>query len=100
VVDSQFRLGQIFPIVIVVAFLTAQLPNRTAQITANVVSLLALTAIVIDAARTGRRAKDAVMERYGEAETRGISSYAFQRAFLPRRFRRPPPKIKRGDPVR
>ncbi|MBV9872927.1 MAG: DUF3043 domain-containing protein [Frankiaceae bacterium] len=100
VVDSQFRLGQVFPIVIIVAFLTAQLPNRTAQIVANAVSLLALTSIVVDAARTGRQAKNAVAERYGEDEVRGISSYAFQRAFLPRRFRRPPPKIQRGDTPR
>jgi hypothetical protein len=100
VVDSGFRLGQVFPIVIIVAFLTAQLPNRVAQLVANGVSLLALTSIVVDAARTGRKAKNAVAERFGDDEVRGISAYAFQRAFLPRRFRRPPPKINRGDPVR
>jgi hypothetical protein len=100
VVDSEFRLGQVFPIVIIVAFLTAQLPNRVAQLIANGVSLLALISIVVDAARTGRKAKQAVIEKYGEDDARGISAYAFQRAFLPRRFRRPPPKIQRGDPVR
>ena len=56
--------------------------------------------MVIDSARNGRRAKLAVTERYGAAEARGISSYAFMRSFLPRRFRRPPPKVNRGDPAR
>ncbi|HWC34309.1 MAG TPA: DUF3043 domain-containing protein [Mycobacteriales bacterium] len=96
VVDSRFSLGQAFMIVIAVAFLTSTIPNKVVGSIASLASLLALTIIVVDSALHGRRAKLAVTERYGVAQARGISSYAFLRAMLPRRFRRPPPKVARG----
>jgi hypothetical protein len=99
-VDSRFTLGQIFFAVIFVAFGLSLVQNPAIRTIANLAALLALTGMVIDSARNGRRAKLAVIEKYGAAEARGISSYAFMRSFLPRRFRRPPPKISRGDPVR
>jgi hypothetical protein len=101
VVDSRFTVGQYFMIVIFVAFVGGGvIANRTVNVVSNYAGLLALTIIVIDCARAGRAAKRAVGEMYGAASVRGISSYAFMRAMLPRRFRRPPPKVKRGgDPV-
>jgi hypothetical protein len=100
VVDSRFTLGQVFFAVIFLAFALSLVQTAAIRTVANLAALLALTGMVIDSARNGRRAKLAVTERYGAAEARGISSYAFMRSFLPRRFRRPPPKVNRGDPVR
>jgi hypothetical protein len=99
VVDARFTLGQVFFMVIFIAFAVSLVQNVVIRNVANVAALLALTAMVLDSARHGRRAKLAVAERFGVNEVRGISSYAFMRAFLPRRFRRPPPKVKRGDTV-
>ncbi|HVV75838.1 MAG TPA: DUF3043 domain-containing protein [Mycobacteriales bacterium] len=97
VVDSRFTLGQVFMIVIFVAFVGGGiLQNRTVNIVSNYVGLIALTLIVIDCARLGRAAKTAVAERFGADQVRGISSYAFMRAMLPRRLRRPPAKVARG----
>lgn len=98
-VDSHFTLGQVFFAVIFIAFAISLVQNVVVRNVANVAALLGLTAMVIDSARHGRRAKLAVATRFGASEVRGISSYAFMRAFLPRRFRRPPPKVKRGDDV-
>jgi hypothetical protein len=97
VVDSRFTLGQVFVVIIGVVFvLGIAVPNTAVQGATNLAGLLALTAIVIDSARCGRAAKVAVGEKFGAAGARGISSYAFLRAMLPRRFRRPPPKVMRG----
>jgi hypothetical protein len=100
VVDSRFALGEVFVIVIVASVLLSFVNSNVVRNVAPLISLLALTGIVLDSARNGRRAKLAVAERFGAGEARGISPYAFGRAMLPRRFRRPPPAIKRGEPVR
>jgi hypothetical protein len=99
VVDARFTLGQVFFAVVFGAFALSLVPNGLVRSIANIAALLALTAMVLDSARNGRRAKVAVMTKFGPGEERGISSYAFMRAFLPRRFRRPPPKVKRGEKV-
>ncbi len=97
VVDSRFTLGQVFVVVIGVVFvLGIAVPNTVVQGVTNIAGLIALTVIVIDSARCGRAAKVAVTEKFSLAQARGISSYAFLRAMLPRRFRRPPPKVARG----
>jgi hypothetical protein len=99
VVDSRFTLGQIFFFLIGAAFALSLVRNDALRIVANLGSLLVLTGIIVDSARNGRRAKTAVHTKYGADDVRGISSYAFMRSLQPRRFRRPPPKVKRGDKV-
>jgi hypothetical protein len=97
VVDSRFTLGQAMFIVIAVVFLLGTFPtNEVVRGVSNLGGLVALTIVVIDCARCGRAARTAVSEKYGAASSRGISSYAFVRAMLPRRFRKPPPKVARG----
>jgi len=99
IVDSRFTLGQIFfGLVILVLFLSL-VRNRQVQAATNVVMLLLFVGLIVDAVRIGRRAKRAVTERYGDKEALGITGYAAMRAFQPRRLRRPPPRIKRGDPA-
>lgn len=99
IVDSRFTFGQVLFLLIFVSFALAFVPNALVRAIANLVALGSLTVIVIDGARIGRSAKVAVLAKYGPGEVRGISSYAFMRAFLPRRFRRPPPKVQRGAQV-
>ncbi|HWB65824.1 MAG TPA: DUF3043 domain-containing protein, partial [Mycobacteriales bacterium] len=62
-------------------------------------ALLFLIVIFGDAIRNGRKARDAVTAKYGAGASVGITSYAFMRALLPRRMRRPPPRVNRGDPI-
>lgn len=105
VVDSRFTLGQVFMIVIIVVFLggtlvTGAASSAAVQAAINLVSLVAFIVILADCARCGRLAKNAVIEKYGVAGARGITSYAFLRSMQPRRFRRPPPKVGRGGVAR
>jgi hypothetical protein len=96
VVDARFTYGQVFFALIFATFAIALVNNTATREIGNFGALISLTVMVVDGARNGRKAKLAVTERYGAAAARGISSYAFMRALLPRRFRRPPPKVARG----
>jgi hypothetical protein len=96
IVDSRFTYGQVFFGLIFVTFAVALVPNHLVGEVGNFGALISLTVMVIDGARNGRKAKVAVAEKYGAKNALGISSYAFMRALLPRRFRRPPPKVGRG----
>jgi hypothetical protein len=98
-VDCTFTFGQaLFPLIFC-SFVLAFVPNHWIRAVANVVALASLVLIVLDGLRVSRRAKLAVTVKFGEDATTGISSYAFMRAFLPRRFRRPPPRVERGAQI-
>ncbi len=97
VVDSRFTYGQVFFALIFVTFAIAVVNNTIAREIGNFGALISLTVMVLDGARNGRKARFAVTAKYGADAARGISSYAFMRALLPRRFRRPPPKVARGE---
>ena len=116
-VDSRFTLGQVFFGLIIVSVLAAILtapPKKKAGAAATkaaqqantvgalvtVISILVLIAVFTDSIRLGRRARRAVEERFGSKETIGITGYAAMRAMQPRRLRRPPPALKRGDKPR
>jgi hypothetical protein len=99
VVDTRFTYGQVFFGLIILVFLLSIIPSTRIKNIANFVALFSLTLMVIDGALNGRRAKSAVAEKFGADAVRGISTYAFMRALLPRRFRRPPPRMKHGKPV-
>jgi hypothetical protein len=99
VVDSRFTYGQVFFGLIFVVFALSIVQDTAIRTFANLAALGSLTLMVLDGARNGRRAKLAVIAKYGADEARGISSYAFMRALLPRRFRRPPPRVKRGEDI-
>jgi hypothetical protein len=97
IVDTRFTYGQVFVFIVVIVFILGTfITNDTMRGIANIIGLVSLTVIVLDSARHGRAAKLAVADKYPNSAVRGISSYAFMRAMLPRRFRRPPPKVKRG----
>jgi hypothetical protein len=96
IVDSRFTYGQVFFALIFVTFFIAIINNPLTHIVGNFGALISLTVMVLDGARNGRKARLAVAEKYGMSAARGISSYAFMRALLPKRFRRPPAKVARG----
>jgi hypothetical protein len=100
-VDSHFTIGQIlFPLIFVVFILgiaTSKM-HVIADIT-NGLAFLSLAVMTLDCARSGRRAKLAVIAKFGPDEVRGIATYAFTRSLLPRRFRRPPPRVARGAQI-
>jgi hypothetical protein len=114
-VDSRFTLGQVFFGLILLSLFAAiatspsgtkKVDGKTVQ-QANTVgafvtllSILVLIAVFTDSIRVGRRARRAVEERYGAKQSLGITGYAAIRAMQPRRLRRPPPAVKRGDQPR
>jgi Protein of unknown function (DUF3043) len=99
IVDSRFTLGQIFFGMILVMLVLSFIRNNYIAVVTQVVMLAAFAAVVYDAVRVGRIARRAVAGKYGERESMGVTSYALMRALQPRRMRRPPARIKRGDAV-
>ena len=97
--DSHFTYGQVFFGLIVFALILGLVPNSVVREIANFASLAGVVLIYL-----GRRAQrpDGEADRhpsYGDDEARGITFYAVSRSMLPRRSRRPPPRVKRGDAV-
>jgi Protein of unknown function (DUF3043) len=98
VVDSRFTAGQVLFYLIFGGFVLGIINEPFVKVIADIVALASLLLLVADGVRTGRRAKQAVEAKFNVVGT-GIASYAFMRAMLPRRFRRPPPKVARGTKV-
>ena len=101
VVDSRSTVGQFFMpgmLAVVVATIIAGNATKSAAVlgVVNLSGLVVFATVMFDCARCGRLARRAVAEKFSGAEVRGISMYAISRAMLPRRFRRPPPKVARG----
>jgi hypothetical protein len=95
VVDSRFTVGQVFfGLVLAVLFLSF-IRNTTLQAIMNIVLLLLLAGVALDAVRVGRMAKRTVEEKYGDKDATGVMGYATIRALQPRRLRRPPARVSR-----
>lgn len=99
IADSQLTYGQYLFGLIAFSLIVSLVPNTMVKLVADVVALVSILLMIFDASRVGRKAKGAVMARHGDVEIRGIFFYAFARAMLPRRFRRPPPKVQIGDQI-
>jgi hypothetical protein len=100
IVDSRFTLGQALFGLMFVALVLSVIKAGIINLIASLVILVMFIALMLDGIRNGKRAKEAVVERFGENRAAGIRGYAMSRALLPKRFRRPPPKVNRGDDVR
>lgn len=98
-VDCRFTLGQIFFGMVLVVLAISFSPNRTVAAYANFFMLLMFFGVALSAWMVGRAARRAVEEKYGAKEAGAITTYAMLRAMQPRRMRRPPPKVKRGDAI-
>jgi len=114
-VDSRFTVGQVFfGLILAVLFASFVTPHpkpkhvggklvqqaNTLGALVTVLSIVILIAVFTDSIRVGRKARRAVEERYGAKQSLGITGYAAMRAMQPRRLRRPPPALKRGDKPR
>lgn len=99
IVDTRFTLGQVFFGMVFAVLLLSFIPNIAVRAATNVLMLVAFGAVVFDAVRVGRAARRAVEEKYGAKESLGITSYALMRSLQPRRMRRPPARVKRGDAI-
>jgi len=103
VVDSRFTLGQIFFGMILIVLAASLLVNpHKYPATAAAINLLSFAAVIVvfvDSVLVGRKARRLVAAAYDEKQAYGVTSYAAVRAMQPRRFRRPPPKVKRGESV-
>jgi len=100
VVDSRFSIGQIFFVLIIVVFVVSLvIPHQYKSVLAavNLLSFAAVIIVFLDAVRVGRKAKRMVATAYDERSAVGITVYAAIRSMQPRRLRRPPPKVKRGE---
>jgi hypothetical protein len=97
-VDSRFTLGQIFFGLVLVVLVISFAPGAIAAY-ANFVMLLTFLVVAISSWRVGSAAKRKVAEKYGAKEAGPITTYAMLRAMQPRRMRRPPPRVKRGDAI-
>ena len=103
VVDSRFTAGQVFfglILVVLAASLTIPPRYKTTLAAVNLLSFVAVVGVFIDSMLVGRRAKRIVTAAYDEKAAYGVTAYAAIRAMQPRRLRRPPPKVKRGEGVR
>lgn len=97
-VDARFNLGEfLLPAVVVVlaiTFLGSIWPSVTAITTA--VMYLFILAVVVDEFLMWRGFKRVLAQRLPQASTRGLLMYGVTRSTQIRRFRVPPPRIKRG----
>ncbi|HET6816800.1 MAG TPA: DUF3043 domain-containing protein [Mycobacteriales bacterium] len=97
IVDGRFTIGQVFfGLVLAVLFLSF-IQNRVVQFVTNIVMLVLLVGVVLDAVRVGRLARRRVEEKYGAKDATGITGYAAIRALQPRRLRRPPARVSRSS---
>ena len=98
-VDSRFTIGQVFFGIVFVVLGASFVPNELVRAYANFFMLLLFIAVAVTSWLVGRRARQLVEERYDVKQGTGITAYALMRAMQPRRMRRPPPRVKRGDPI-
>lgn len=113
-VDTRFTLGQaFFGLILVTLFAAIATQPSTKKVNGKAVaqansagalvtllSIVVLIAVFTDSIRLGRRARREVEQRFGVQQSVGITGYAAMRAMQPRRLRRPPPALKRGDKPR
>lgn len=98
-VDSRFTLGQIFFGLVLVVLVISFTPNKQVAAYANFVMLLMFFGVAVSSWMVGRAARRVVEEKFGDRDAGPITTYAMLRAMQPRRMRRPPPKVKRGDAI-
>jgi hypothetical protein len=98
-VDARFNLGEfLLPSLVVIlalTFLSQTIPMVSVISTA--VMYLFLLAVIADSALIWRGFKKVLAARLPKASTRGLMMYGVNRAIQIRRFRMPPPRIKRGQ---
>jgi hypothetical protein len=99
IVDSRRNIGSVLVFVLLAAVLIGNIKSPVAQSAVFLVFIVAIVAVAVDMFALARRVKREIRERYGVKETYGVASYAVMRALQYRRWRLPPPKVRRGEKV-
>lgn len=98
-VDARFSLGEfLLPslvIILALSFLSVAVPNITYFST--ILMYVFILAVLADCFFMWRGFKKVLAERLPGTSPRGLLMYGVNRAIQIRRFRIPPPRIKRGD---
>jgi hypothetical protein len=98
-VDARLNLGEfLLPSVVVILAITllgSYFPN--VAIYTTLVMYLFILAVIVDGFLMWRGFKRVLAERFPNAPTRGLLMYGMTRSTQIRRFRLPPPRIKRGE---
>jgi hypothetical protein len=96
-IDTRRSIGEYFlPIIFVVLVLTL-IPSPIFQIGSIIIMYSVLLISVIDGIFLGRKLKKAVLEKFPDAQLKGIAMYGWLRSTQMRRMRTPKPQINRGD---
>jgi hypothetical protein len=96
-IDARRSIGEYFlPIIFVVLVLTL-IPSPIFQIGSIIIMYSVLLISVIDGIFLGRKLKKAVLEKFPDAQVKGIAMYGWLRSTQMRRMRTPKPQINRGD---
>ncbi len=98
-VDARLNLGEfLLPSVVVILAITllgSYFPN--VAILTTLAMYLFILAVIVDGFLMWRGFKRVLAERFPNAPTRGLLMYGMTRSTQIRRFRLPPPRIKRGE---
>nr|WP_239579894.1 DUF3043 domain-containing protein [Microlunatus panaciterrae] len=98
-VDSRFNIGEfLLPSLVVIlalTFLNSVLPALT--FISTILMYLFILLVMFDGFLMWRGFKKVLAERQPRAQTKGLLFYGMNRAIQIRRFRVPPPRIKRGE---
>jgi hypothetical protein len=98
-VDTRLNLGEfLLPSVVVILAITllgSYFPN--VAIFTTLLMYLFILAVFVDGSLMWRGFKRVLAQRYPNAPTRGLLMYGMTRSTQIRRFRLPPPRLKRGD---
>ena len=98
-IDARLNLGEfLLPSVVVILAITllgSYFPN--VAILTTMLMYLFILAVVVDGSLMWRGFKRVLAQRFPNAPTQGLLMYGMTRSTQIRRFRLPPPRIKRGE---
>ena len=99
-VDARFSLGELLLPTVVVILATTVLGSfwPAMAVITTLAMYLFIFAVIFDEWLMWRGFKRVLAERLPNASTKGLLTYGMTRSTQIRRFRIPPPRIKRGDP--
>ena len=99
-VDARFSLGEyLLPslvVILAVSFVSAAYP--AVSLFSTVAMYVFILLVVLDGVLMWRGFKKVLAQRLPKASPKGLLMYGMNRSIQIRRFRMPPPRIKRGQP--
>lgn len=98
-VDSRRTIGEFLIPLFFIIFIAVAINNAVAAAIGTYAWITVLFLMVFDSIRVVRGVKKAIRERFGDAETQGITFYTLTRSWQMRRLRLPKPQVKPGDKI-